>query len=79
MFACFRAEVAQLVEQTIRNRQVGGSIPPLGSNQFSGLATVASSTAWKSVRVLVHKDPGKRVSGRPPAFGGPRGVKARFS
>jgi hypothetical protein len=25
------AEVAQLVEQPIRNRQVGGSSPPLGS------------------------------------------------
>ena len=28
----WRAEVAQLVEQTIRNRQVAGSIPALGSN-----------------------------------------------
>jgi hypothetical protein len=31
---CFlfnKAEVAQLVEQPIRNRQVGGSSPPLGS------------------------------------------------
>ncbi len=28
------AEVAQLVEQPIRNRQVDGSNPPLGSNFF---------------------------------------------
>ena len=28
------AEVAQLVEQPIRNRQVDGSSPPLGSNLF---------------------------------------------
>jgi hypothetical protein len=41
MFACFRAEVAQLVEQTIRNRQVAGSIPALGSN----------SAAAKSIRI----------------------------
>ena len=27
-----KAEVAQLVEQPIRNRQVGGSSPPLGSS-----------------------------------------------
>ena len=31
-FLCNKAEVAQLVEQPIRNRQVGGSSPPLGSN-----------------------------------------------
>jgi hypothetical protein len=29
--AAFRAEVAQLVEQSIRNRQVSGSSPDLGS------------------------------------------------
>jgi hypothetical protein len=28
------AEVAQLVEQPIRNRQVGGSSPPLGSTHL---------------------------------------------
>ena len=31
-FSINHAEVAQLVEQTIRNRQVAGSIPALGSN-----------------------------------------------
>jgi len=40
---CFlfnKAEVAQLVEQPIRNRQVGGSSPPLGSNiNWSGPET----------------------------------------
>jgi hypothetical protein len=30
-----RAEVAQLVEQTIRNRQVAGSIPALGSSFYA--------------------------------------------
>ena len=32
------AEVAQLVEQTIRNRQVAGSTPALGSNSLINLA-----------------------------------------
>jgi hypothetical protein len=33
-FSINHAEVAQLVEQTIRNRQVAGSIPALGSISF---------------------------------------------
>jgi hypothetical protein len=41
MFASGRAEVAQLVEQPIRNRQVSGSIPLLGSNHLLSLENVA--------------------------------------
>lgn len=36
------AEVAQLVEQTIRNRQVAGSIPALGSILFVTVETSIS-------------------------------------
>ena len=36
------AEVAQLVEQTIRNRQVAGSIPALGSILFVSVETSVS-------------------------------------
>jgi hypothetical protein len=38
------AEVAQLVEQPIRNRQVGGSSPPLGSILFP--LSPAESSSW---------------------------------
>ena len=37
------AEVAQLVEQTIRNRQVAGSIPALGSKSFPERARIAKA------------------------------------
>ena len=33
---CANANVAQLVEQLIRNEQVGGSSPPIGSTVLIG-------------------------------------------
>ena len=36
-----RADVAQLVEQLIRNQQVGGSSPPVGSSKFKYLRDCA--------------------------------------
>jgi hypothetical protein len=34
------AQVAQLVEHATENRSVGGSIPPLGTIHFNGLAEI---------------------------------------
>ncbi len=34
------ADVAQLVEQLIRNQQVGGSTPPVGSKTFKGITVI---------------------------------------
>jgi hypothetical protein len=34
------AQVAQLVEHVTENHGVGGSIPPLGTNDFNGLVLV---------------------------------------
>ena len=39
------ADVAQLVEQSIRNRQVIGSSPIVGSNFFKNLPTISSPSA----------------------------------
>src|SRR5207302_7669811 len=39
-----RAQVAQLVEQGTENPRVGGSIPPLGTNQLLGTSTVFART-----------------------------------
>jgi hypothetical protein len=46
---CFpfnKAEVAQLVEQPIRNRQVGGSSPPLGSIHPSCFEELSIFNLW---------------------------------
>ena len=34
------ADVAQLVEQLIRNQQAGGSTPPVGSITFKGITDI---------------------------------------
>ena len=48
------AEVAQLVEQTIRNRQVTGSIPVLGSNSFLRLCTLPAFVQMLTYLGAIH-------------------------
>jgi hypothetical protein len=45
----WQADVAQLVEQSIRNRQVIGSSPIVGSIDFNTLPTTDSSTAAQPI------------------------------
>lgn len=47
-----RAEVAQLVEQAIRNRQVGGSSPPLGSRILASSSNALSFRLYRQALPL---------------------------
>ena len=39
-YKLFFADVAQLVEQLIRNQQAGGSTPPVGSIHLKGITVI---------------------------------------
>ena len=42
VYKLFLADVAQLVEQLIRNQQAGGSTPPVGSKHFKGITVTCA-------------------------------------
>ncbi len=46
MRGTFKADVAQLAEQLIRNQQVRGSNPRIGSNKIKGLQVFMSVTPF---------------------------------
>src|SRR3954462_5506143 len=55
------AQVAQLVEHATENRSVGGSIPPLGTNDFKCLGTFG----WDGVTDAVTAPRSRLVSASP--------------
>ena len=50
----FEADVAQLVEQSIRNRQVIGSSPIVGSSKFLRFIHLAATLAANTVVCVVN-------------------------
>ena len=55
------ADVAQLVEQSIRNRQVTGSIPVVGSRDFEGRSLMSALRVCRNRIALISRAKNKNV------------------